>query len=369
MFVVCLLASALPAMAQIPTADQLELLRTMSPEDRAALMQQLGLSDTMLSDSGASAGNDNRRADARTQEEARRRAAGVDGQLELKDLSLRPDDSLLIEIDFKRDKPARVESQGQGLPPLNIPAEPAPVLEPSEKLELQELINRVRARNPYQLDRTGSLALPGFAPMALAGLDENQATRRLSLEPSLLKLEVKLTRLPVRKTGVAGLKPFGYDLFKGGPNTFAPVTDVPVPSDYIVGAGDQINVQLFGSANRNLKLTVSRDGRVNFPELGPINVAGRTFAQVSSEIEQRVEQQMIGVRASVGMGDTRSIRVFVMGEANRPGTYTVSGLATITSALYALRRREELRLAARHPAQAPGRHRAPARPLRSAPAR
>jgi protein involved in polysaccharide export with SLBB domain len=193
----------------------------------------------------------------------------------------------------------------------------------------------MRSRNPYQLDSEGALVLPGFAPIMLAGLDAKQATLRLSAVNVFLKLDVKVTRLPVRKTGVAGLKPFGYDLFKDTSSTFAPVTDVPVPSDYIVGAGDQLNVQLFGSQNRNLKLMVGRDGRINFPEIGPISVGGRPFERVVADIEGRVSRQMIGVRASVGMGDTRSIRVFVMGEAQRPGSYTVSGLATMTSALYA----------------------------------
>ncbi len=65
------------------------------------------------------------------------------------------------------------------------------------------------------------------------------------------------------------------------------------------------------------------------------NVSGRRFESVASDIEQRVQTQMIGVRASVSMGDTRSIRVFVVGEVNRPGSFTISGLGTITSALYA----------------------------------
>ncbi len=80
---------------------------------------------------------------------------------------------------------------------------------------------------------------------------------------------------------------------------------------------------------------VDRDGRVNFPELGPINVAGQRFSSVKEDLEQRVARQMIGVKASVSMGDTRAIRVFVLGEAQVPGSYTISGLGTIVSALYA----------------------------------
>jgi protein involved in polysaccharide export with SLBB domain len=94
-------------------------------------------------------------------------------------------------------------------------------------------------------------------------------------------------------------------------------------------------VQLYGNQNRSLKLTVGRDGRINFPELGPIQVGGQSFDSVRASIEGRVQSQMIGVRASVSMGETRSIRVFVLGEARRPGSYTVSGLGTMTTALFA----------------------------------
>src|SRR5262249_49038374 len=99
--------------------------------------------------------------------------------------------------------------------------------------------------------------------------------------------------------------------------------------------GDELDIQLYGNLNRHLRLTVGRDGRISFPDLGPISVGGQLFGSVKSMIESRVERQMIGVRASVSMGDTRSIRVFVLGEAKRPGSYVISGLGTMTSALFA----------------------------------
>jgi polysaccharide biosynthesis/export protein len=313
------------APAQVPSAEQLELLRSLSPEDRAALMQQLGLGDG----AGAGASGDAR---ARQDDAAAMRAPSLD--LVRLDSTLKPDDTVLLDIDFIKAKPARIESQGAGLPPIQIPGEPAPTYEPRERIEFQRLIDLIRARNPYQLDRAGMLQLPGLGPIALAGLSDEQATRRLSAEPALLKLQVSVSRLPVQKQGAAGLQPYGYDLFNESPSTFAPVTDVPVPSDYIVGAGDELMVQLYGSQNRSFRLTVGRDGRVSFPELGPISVAGKNFNAVRADLESRVSRQMIGVRASVSMGDTRSIRVFVLGEAIRPGSYTVSGLGSITTALY-----------------------------------
>ena len=315
-----------PASAQVPTAEQLELLKSLSPEDRDALMKQLGIG-SMTAEQTDTPGTGGR-APATPPNAIRSLPIH-------EDKTLKPDDSVLVDIDFKKDKPARLEPQGAGLPPVSIPAEPAPILEPVEQEELQQRINLVRSRNPYQIDKTGSLLLPGFEPIMLAGLNEQQATHRLSAVVAFLKLDVKVSKLPVRKTGVAGLQPFGYDLFKDASATFAPIGDVPVPSDYIVGAGDQITVQLFGNQNRTLRLTVGRDGRISFPELGPINVGGQTFEKIANDLEARVSRQMIGVRASVSMGATRSIRVFVMGEAHRPGSYTVSGLTTVTSALYA----------------------------------
>ena len=80
---------------------------------------------------------------------------------------------------------------------------------------------------------------------------------------------------------------------------------------------------------------VGRDGVVNLPELGPLPVAGLTFDAAKERIEQQVSGQMIGTRANVSIGALRSIQVFVMGEAERPGSYTVSGLSTMTNALFA----------------------------------
>lgn len=130
------------------------------------------------------------------------------------------------------------------------------------------------------------------------------------------------------------LQQFGYDLFAGAPSTFAPATDIPVPADYVIGPGDMIDVQLFGKENEQHQLVVSRDGRINFPQIGAISVAGLSFTQLRNDLEKRVAEQMIGVKASIAMGPLRSIRVFVLGDVTRPGSYTVSALSTMTNALF-----------------------------------
>lgn len=136
------------------------------------------------------------------------------------------------------------------------------------------------------------------------------------------------------RTGGA-LRPFGYELFAGTPESFAPAVDIPVPADYLIGPGDNIDLQLFGKENAQHRLTVNRDGMIGLPGIGPVSVAGMSFERLARTIEQRVAQQTIGVRASVTMGPLRTMQVFVVGEAFRPGAYTVSSLATITHVLFA----------------------------------
>jgi polysaccharide biosynthesis/export protein len=204
-----------------------------------------------------------------------------------------------------------------------------------EKRQLRAMMQLIRSRNPYQLSADGVLSLPGFAPIALLGLTEQQATLRLQVVPAFQNVQVRLTLLPLKQTGAQALKPFGYDLFAEYPSTFEPLTNVPVPSDYIVGSGDVLDVLLYGNENHAYQMVVGRDGEVNFPDLGPIEVGGQLFSTVQAEIQARVAHQMIGVRASVTLGQSRSIQVFVMGEAYDPGSYTISGLGTMTSALYA----------------------------------
>ena len=201
--------------------------------------------------------------------------------------------------------------------------------EKSEKV--RQLILR---NNPYHLNRFGVLELPGLPSIPLAGLTADEATNRLSADPDLRTFTVKLTLLRLQPFDEEALKPFGYDLFEGVPSTFAPVSDIQVPMDYVVGPGDTLNVQLYGNEPASYELTVGRDGRVNFPKLGPIMVSGMSFDRARAAMEERVQQQLIGSRVSVTMGDLRSIRVFVLGEAEKPGSYTVSGLSTMTNALF-----------------------------------
>ena len=378
---VVLLPGTVHAQIPTPTADQLEMLKDLSPEEREAIMRQV----TGGSTGGSSTGDSSSRGErSRSQDEqayrddgtlgdrdaeARFRRSTEDQELQNGVPVLKGDDWVIIKIDMPPERPEQQSGQPQQQPAApgaaqsgatnpnnalpnqsgnmggvsgsgptttgNVSRFRAVELSQEERERHKKLVDLIRSRNPYRLNSDGVLQLPGFASIALAGLTEFQATVRLQADPELRDFDINLIRLPLKKIGTEALKPFGYDLFERAPSTFAPVTNVPVPSDYIVGAGDELQVQLYGNQNRTLRLTVGRDGRINFPELGPITVGGQRFTQVQSSIEARVPGQMVGTRASVTMGDTRSIRIYVFGEAKRPGSYTISGLGTITSALFA----------------------------------
>jgi polysaccharide biosynthesis/export protein len=204
----------------------------------------------------------------------------------------------------------------------------------AEQEKTEKLRQRILRDNPYRLNRFGVLEIPGLAAIPLAGLTAEEATGRLSADPDLRNFVVKLTLLRLRPLDDSNLKPYGYDLFEGVPSTFAPVSDIQVPIDYVVGPGDTLKVQLYGNEPANYSLTVARDGTVNFPKLGPISVNGMPFDSARAAIESRVSRQFIGTRVNVTMGDLRSIRVFVLGDVEKAGSYSVSGLSTMTNALF-----------------------------------
>ncbi|MDB4498146.1 SLBB domain-containing protein [Gammaproteobacteria bacterium] len=155
----------------------------------------------------------------------------------------------------------------------------------------------------------------------IEGVDEGEDLEEAELELGFFEQEIIL-------------EPFGNALFEGAPTTFAPATDIPVPPEYKIGPGDTIDVQLFGKENRQYSLVVNRDGTINFPDVGPINVVGLSFEDLKQQILDRVANTIIGTSAAISMGALRSIQIFVLGDARRPGSYTVSGLSNITNALF-----------------------------------
>jgi protein involved in polysaccharide export with SLBB domain len=206
--------------------------------------------------------------------------------------------------------------------------------EERNQIENDPVLNRIQGSRYYELDDFGVLQLPGLSPISLLGLTADQIERRIGAEPALELFEVTVTILDSEFADMDDIEPFGYEIFETDDIQFEPVITGPVPPDYVLGPGDSVRVQLYGKENGIYEFEVTRDGILNLPQLGPITVAGLPFSEFRKDLNRRVEQMLIGTQVSVTMGELRTIRVFVLGDVNRPGSYVVSSLATISSALY-----------------------------------
>ena len=127
---------------------------------------------------------------------------------------------------------------------------------------------------------------------------------------------------------------FGRDLFQNAPSTFAPADQVPVTADYVIGPGDEILVRLTGSDTLNSQLTVDTAGQIYLPKIGTIPVAGLRSDELQKQITTYVDRVFRNYKLAVNLGHLRSIQVYVVGEARRPGAYTISALSTVLNALF-----------------------------------
>ncbi|HNY79271.1 MAG: SLBB domain-containing protein [Sedimentisphaerales bacterium] len=131
------------------------------------------------------------------------------------------------------------------------------------------------------------------------------------------------------------LKQFGYDVFAAPVLTFAPVTDVPVGPDYVIGPGDSFILTLWGRVDAQFLLQVDRNGQVVVPQVGALRVWGMKFSEMEDYLQHELSRKYSDFKMSVAMDRLRVIRVFVVGEASKPGSYTISSLATVINALVA----------------------------------
>ncbi|WP_282038251.1 polysaccharide biosynthesis/export family protein [Saccharicrinis aurantiacus] len=134
---------------------------------------------------------------------------------------------------------------------------------------------------------------------------------------------------------------YGYQLFNTKNLTFEPSINIPTPSNYIIGIGDQIDITIWGASQTTYQLPIDINGQINIPDLGLISVYGKTFDAASKLIKQRLQGIYSGMKGAnpntfseISLGALRSIKVNVIGEVNVPGTYSLPATATAFNALY-----------------------------------
>lgn len=184
--------------------------------------------------------------------------------------------------------------------------------------------------------QSGATHLPGQPSPVVTYSDigpRSSASREqtpLSFPPQHLTEFQKFTAATTQQI----LPVFGADLFSNVPSTFAPLTQAPVPSGYIVGPEDEIRLRVWGQVSFNANLRVSRDGDIFIPQVGAVHVAGLSFSDLQQHLRTAIGRVYRNFDLSVDLGQIRAIQVYVTGQARRPGVYTVSSLSTMVDAIF-----------------------------------
>ena len=130
------------------------------------------------------------------------------------------------------------------------------------------------------------------------------------------------------------IRQFGYDLFGKTPSSFVPSANVPVGPDYVVGPGDEIRISVWGKIEGVWSAVVDKDGSITLPKLGTFGVTGFTFKELKDVLRKEISKYYTGFEMNVSMGQLRTMRVYVVGNAAKPGVYNLSSLSTLVSALF-----------------------------------
>src|SRR4051812_11839867 len=128
---------------------------------------------------------------------------------------------------------------------------------------------------------------------------------------------------------------YGRQLFEDVPSFFPPFDGVPVPADYVLGPGDELQIRVWGKVEFEARVTIDRDGQISLPRVGTLRLAGLRYEQLQSFLTNAVGKIYKDFELNVSLGQLRSIQIFVLGSARRPGAYTVSSLSTLVNALFA----------------------------------
>lgn len=146
------------------------------------------------------------------------------------------------------------------------------------------------------------------------------------------------------QAGINNLKDrlFGLNYFDNSSFDFSPSINMPTPENYVLGPGDNISIQVYGTSQQGYKLTITPEGNITIPFIGPLSLSGLTVEAAKSKlikdlssIYAGLSQKPQSVFLELTVSDIRSIRVNVIGEVQNPGSYTLSSFATPIAAIYA----------------------------------
>jgi protein involved in polysaccharide export with SLBB domain len=127
---------------------------------------------------------------------------------------------------------------------------------------------------------------------------------------------------------------YGMGLFTDRQVTFAPVNNAPSPADLILGAGDELQIRIWGQVNFRANLRISREGDIYLPKVGAVHVAGLTVAAAQDHLREAMDRIYRNFELTLDLGEIHSIQIYITGLARQPGEYTVSALSTLVDAVF-----------------------------------
>ena len=127
---------------------------------------------------------------------------------------------------------------------------------------------------------------------------------------------------------------YGRNLFNNELLTFEPAMNIPTPADYVLGAGDQVIIDIWGASQQSIDGEISPDGFVVIEEIGPIKLSGLTVSQANKYVKEMLGNDFNGSSITLSVGTVRSVKVEVVGDVVTPGSYTLSAFSTLFNALY-----------------------------------
>jgi protein involved in polysaccharide export with SLBB domain len=189
---------------------------------------------------------------------------------------------------------------------------------------------------------------PSGQPTLRSSEAPNEAIRLVSRAFNLEPLKPNDFQQFVLQTTGQRLPLFGFQFFENinasqaqavgamqTTNAFAPAEGTAVSPDYPLGAGDQLIVRAWGSIDVDVKVSIDRNGQIVIPKVGAVSLAGVKVSQSEAVIKQALAKNYKGFEVNVTLGQLRAITVYVVGQARRPGSYTLSGMSTLSSGLFA----------------------------------
>src|SRR5438132_1235035 len=184
--------------------------------------------------------------------------------------------------------------------------------------------------------QTAALQQPGIQQI---GLQQQAGAQSGNQQPGGQPQQLLVQPFGVQGQAMLGpfgtpLRQYGYSIFAANVSTFAPVDDIPVGPDYVMGPGDDVTINVWGAVDSTLVRTVDRNGRIVLPKVGDLRIWGLTFAQADRLIRDELARYFRGFQTSVTMGRLRTVNVYVVGEVCQPGVYTLSSLSTVTNGLF-----------------------------------